>query len=191
VPGPPPQVRGELRAAAGALQDKQGDQRGRGQLPDQQLVLPGAGKVIEQELEPGQPARRGLPAAGAEVDHVQQLHGAGPPARALVDNQRDDRRQPPGPGVLTLVLVPDPGDVPQHPDRHQRVVAALVLESVAPFWKAIDPAALGTKTTWRWPGCSRDLEVDSGRLSGKPEQAARTSSPPARIPTVSASPTRS
>ena len=69
---------------------------GRGQLPGQQLILPGAGEVVKQELEPGQPGLHRLPAAGA--DHVQKLHGTGPPAGALVDDQRDDCRQQPGLG---------------------------------------------------------------------------------------------
>jgi hypothetical protein len=45
----------------------------------------------------------------------------------VVDGQRDHGRQSPGARVVAQVLIPDAGDVPEHAEGHERVVAALVL----------------------------------------------------------------
>lgn len=61
--GPAAQLRGDRGVAAGVLEQQQGDQRGRGQVPFQQLVLRSLGEVVEQEPEPGQPGTHPLPVA--------------------------------------------------------------------------------------------------------------------------------
>ena len=78
------------------------------------IVLRADEDLVEQEPEPGQPCLHLLLGGGAEVDDVQQLDGTGLDGTGLVvvplvDDQRDDSGQPPGPGVVALVLVPDPG----------------------------------------------------------------------------------
>ncbi len=43
-------------------------------------------------------------------------------------HQRDHHGQPARPGMISQVAVPDPHDITQHPERHHRVVTALMLD---------------------------------------------------------------
>ena len=125
LPGPPPQVRGDLRVAAGGLQQQQSDQRGRGQLP-LAAVLPGAGQVVEQELEPGQPLLRRLPAVGSGRSRPAAAQGW-PTRRGPGRRPAGSPPAAAGPRVLRCTG-PRSGSRTATPERHQRVVAALVLD---------------------------------------------------------------
>ncbi len=70
----------------------------------------------------------GLDQARVQVDQVSHFHRRGPGAVVVMHHQRDHRGQPARPGMVGQVAVPDPHDVAQHPERHHRVVAALMFD---------------------------------------------------------------